>query len=98
LLLAELLTNAHAFVTSVTNHTGPDVYAFEGAVRPKSGALRAAGDGQRQLRGGNDAGLRPRLAQLPDRAPRVAGPEHAGVPAGGPAPARAVRPARRALR
>ena len=36
LLLAELLTNVHAFVTIVTNHAGEDLYTFDDAVRPKS--------------------------------------------------------------
>uniref|UniRef100_A0A7S3XXY5 Fatty acid desaturase domain-containing protein n=1 Tax=Heterosigma akashiwo TaxID=2829 RepID=A0A7S3XXY5_HETAK len=56
LLLAELLTNAHAFATIVTNHAGPDVYAFEGAVRPKSGAFYVRQvTGSVNYRGGNDA-------------------------------------------
>lgn len=37
LLLAELLTNAHAFVTIVTNHSGEDMYTFDDAVKPNSG-------------------------------------------------------------
>jgi len=36
LVLAELLTNAHAFVTIVTNHAGEDLYTFDDAVKPKT--------------------------------------------------------------
>ena len=32
-VLAEFLTNAHAFVTIVPNHAGPDLYRFEGRTR-----------------------------------------------------------------
>jgi fatty acid desaturase len=32
-VLAELLTNAHAFVAIVPNHAGPDLYRFEGRTR-----------------------------------------------------------------
>jgi fatty acid desaturase len=39
LLLAELLTNVHAFVTIVTNHAGEDLYTFDDAVKPKSGSF-----------------------------------------------------------
>jgi len=35
-LLAELLTNTHAFITIVTNHCGRDVYKFETPVLPKT--------------------------------------------------------------
>lgn len=36
LVVAELLTNIHAFVTIVTNHAGEDLYTFEDAVKPKT--------------------------------------------------------------
>lgn len=36
LVLAELVTNIHAFVTIVTNHAGEDLYTFQDAVKPKS--------------------------------------------------------------
>jgi hypothetical protein len=39
LLLAELLTNVHAFVTIVTNHAGEDMYTFDDAVKPKTGSF-----------------------------------------------------------
>jgi hypothetical protein len=39
LVLAELLTNVHAFVTIVTNHSGEDMYTFDDAVRPKTGSF-----------------------------------------------------------
>ncbi|CAJ1930641.1 unnamed protein product [Cylindrotheca closterium] len=39
LVLAELLTNVHAFVTIVTNHAGEDMYTFDDAVRPNSGSF-----------------------------------------------------------
>ncbi|KAL9178988.1 hypothetical protein ACHAXT_011961 [Thalassiosira profunda] len=39
LVLAELLTNVHAFVTIVTNHAGNDMYTFDDAVKPKSGSF-----------------------------------------------------------
>mmetsp|Transcript_8780 Transcript_8780/g.21031 ORF Transcript_8780/g.21031 Transcript_8780/m.21031 type:complete len:480 (+) Transcript_8780:102-1541(+) len=39
LVLAELLTNVHAFVTIVTNHAGDDMYTFDDAVRPNSGSF-----------------------------------------------------------
>jgi Fatty acid desaturase len=38
-VLAELLTNIHAFVTIVTNHSGEDMYTFDDAVRPKTGSF-----------------------------------------------------------
>mmetsp|Transcript_40964 Transcript_40964/g.98084 ORF Transcript_40964/g.98084 Transcript_40964/m.98084 type:complete len:507 (+) Transcript_40964:202-1722(+) len=37
LVLAELLTNVHAFITIVTNHAGEDLYTFDDAVKPNSG-------------------------------------------------------------
>jgi fatty acid desaturase len=36
MILAELLTNMHAFLTIVTNHAGEDLYTFEDAVKPKT--------------------------------------------------------------
>lgn len=39
LILAELLTNVHSFVTIVTNHCGDDMYTFDDAVKPKTGAF-----------------------------------------------------------
>jgi fatty acid desaturase len=36
LILAELLTNTHAFITIVTNHAGEDMYSFDDAVKPKT--------------------------------------------------------------
>jgi fatty acid desaturase len=39
LVLADMLTNIHGFITIVTNHAGDDVYAFNSAVKPKSGAF-----------------------------------------------------------
>jgi hypothetical protein len=39
LLLAEMLTNIHGFITIVTNHSGSDLYKFNDAVVPKSGAF-----------------------------------------------------------
>jgi fatty acid desaturase len=39
LVLAELLTNIHGFITIVTNHAGEDVYAFDDQVKPKTGAF-----------------------------------------------------------
>jgi fatty acid desaturase len=36
MVLAELLTNMHAFLTIVTNHAGEDLYTFEDAVKPKT--------------------------------------------------------------
>jgi len=39
LILAELLTNIHSFITIVTNHAGEDLYKFDDSVRPKSGAF-----------------------------------------------------------
>jgi fatty acid desaturase len=39
LILADLLTNIHGFVTVVTNHAGEDLYKFEDEVKPKSGAF-----------------------------------------------------------
>ncbi|WP_258182863.1 fatty acid desaturase family protein [Enhygromyxa salina] len=35
-VLAELLTNAHAFVTIVPNHAGEDLYRFEGRTRSRA--------------------------------------------------------------
>jgi len=39
LLLGEVLTNMHSFATIVTNHAGPDMYTFDDAVIPKTGAF-----------------------------------------------------------
>jgi len=39
LVLAELLTNIHSFVTIVTNHAGEDMYTFDDAVKPKTGSF-----------------------------------------------------------
>eukprot|EP00978_Attheya_sp_CCMP212_P007285 scaffold16947_cov43-Attheya_sp.AAC.2 len=39
LVLAELLTNLHGFLTIVTNHCGNDMYTFDDEVKPKSGAF-----------------------------------------------------------
>ena len=39
LVLAELFTNMHAFVTIVTNHAGSDLYSFEDSVKPRSGSF-----------------------------------------------------------
>ena len=39
LFVAELLTNVHAFVTIVTNHSGEDMYTFDDAVKPKTGSF-----------------------------------------------------------
>ena len=39
LLLAELLTNAHSFMTMVTNHAGEDMYHFDDSVKPKTGSF-----------------------------------------------------------
>ena len=35
-VLAELLTNIHAYITIVTNHAGEDLYTFDDAVKPRS--------------------------------------------------------------
>eukprot|EP00569_Conticribra_weissflogii_P007510 CAMPEP_0171345534 /NCGR_PEP_ID=MMETSP0878-20121228/21847_1 /TAXON_ID=67004 /ORGANISM="Thalassiosira weissflogii, Strain CCMP1336" /LENGTH=436 /DNA_ID=CAMNT_0011848969 /DNA_START=90 /DNA_END=1400 /DNA_ORIENTATION=- len=39
LLLAELVTNVHSFITIVTNHAGEDMYYFKDAVKPKTGSF-----------------------------------------------------------
>lgn len=39
LILADLLTNVHAFITIVTNHAGEDMYTFDDAVKPKTGSF-----------------------------------------------------------
>eukprot|EP00937_MAST-01D_sp_MAST-1D-sp2_P002860 g2860.t1 len=39
LVLAELLTNAHAFSVIVNNHAGSDLYRFGAGVKPKSGSF-----------------------------------------------------------
>merc|ERR1712157_329932 len=39
LILAELLTNIHGFITIVTNHAGEDLYKFDDEVYPKSGSF-----------------------------------------------------------
>jgi len=39
LVLAELLTNIHGFITIVTNHAGDDLYTFNDAIKPKSGSF-----------------------------------------------------------
>jgi fatty acid desaturase len=39
LFLAELLTNAHAFLAVVTNHAGDDLYRFRQGCRPFSGSF-----------------------------------------------------------
>ena len=35
-VLAEILTNIHAYITIVTNHAGEDLYTFDDAVKPRS--------------------------------------------------------------
>lgn len=39
LIIAELLTNVHGFITIVTNHAGNDLYKFDDEVRPKTGSF-----------------------------------------------------------
>lgn len=39
LVLAELLTNIHGFITIVTNHAGNDLYKFDDEVKPKTGSF-----------------------------------------------------------
>jgi fatty acid desaturase len=39
LVLADMLTNIHGFLTIVTNHAGDDVFAFDSAVKPKTGSF-----------------------------------------------------------
>lgn len=39
LIVAELLTNIHGFVTIVTNHAGEDLYKFDDEIKPKSGSF-----------------------------------------------------------
>jgi fatty acid desaturase len=39
LILADLVTNIHGFITIVTNHAGEDVYAFDDEVKPKTGSF-----------------------------------------------------------
>jgi fatty acid desaturase len=39
LLLADIVTNIHGFVTIVTNHAGEDVYTFDDEVKPKTGSF-----------------------------------------------------------
>ena len=39
LVLAELLTNVHGFVTIVTNHAGDDLYKFDDEVKPRTGSF-----------------------------------------------------------
>jgi len=39
LVLAELLTNVHAFLTIVTNHAGADLYKFDDQIKPRSSAF-----------------------------------------------------------
>jgi Fatty acid desaturase len=39
LILAEALTNVHAFCTVVTNHCGGDLYTFDDAVKPRSSSF-----------------------------------------------------------
>ena len=39
LVLSEMLTNIHGFITIVTNHAGSDLYKFRDEVLPKSGSF-----------------------------------------------------------
>eukprot|EP00957_Ditylum_brightwellii_P153228 11662772-Ditylum_brightwellii.AAC.1 len=39
LLLAEMITNIHGFITIVTNHAGEDLYKFDDEVKPKTGSF-----------------------------------------------------------
>lgn len=36
-ILAEIFTNLHSFIVIVTNHSGEDIYRFEGSVKSRSG-------------------------------------------------------------
>jgi len=39
LVLAELVTNLHSFITIVTNHAGNDLYTFDDGVKPKTSSF-----------------------------------------------------------
>jgi hypothetical protein len=39
LILADILTNVHSFITIVTNHAGDDLYTFDDGVKPKTGSF-----------------------------------------------------------
>lgn len=39
LVVAECLTNLHAFITIVTNHAGSDLYKFKDSVKPNTGSF-----------------------------------------------------------
>ncbi|KAL7564588.1 hypothetical protein ACA910_017933 [Epithemia clementina (nom. ined.)] len=39
LILADMASNVHGFITIVTNHAGNDVYTFDDQVKPKTGAF-----------------------------------------------------------
>jgi hypothetical protein len=39
LVLADMLTNIHSFITIVTNHAGEDLYTFDDEVKPKTGSF-----------------------------------------------------------
>ncbi len=53
-LLAELLTNFHAFVTIVPNHAGADLHRFEGRTRNRSEFYLRQVLGSANFRSGND--------------------------------------------
>ena len=53
-LLAELVTNAHAFVTIVPNHAGSDLYRFEGRTRSRAEFYLRQVVGSTNYRCGND--------------------------------------------
>lgn len=53
-ILAELVTNAHAFVTIVPNHAGADLYRFEGRTRSRAEFYLRQVVGSANYRCGND--------------------------------------------
>ena len=83
-LLAEAVTNAHAFLMIVPNHAGDDLYRFDGPVKGGKGEfyVRQIVGSANYRCGGRRERPAARVVELPDRAPRLAGPDAPAIPAG----------------
>merc|ERR1712032_921379 len=93
LALADVLSNIHSFIIIATNHCGNDMYKFANSCTPRSGTFY-----MRAVTSSANFRLLARLAQLPDRAPRLSPAVNALIPKGGAGDASNMREAQRAIR